>query len=70
MENFEKKMAALKMAHVHQIEMLKSGIHSNIEYITYRSSFGDKSEYWEYYVAYIDDTGTGDTGCTFDEGSL
>lgn len=66
MKDLEKKLAVLKLAQKHQLEMLKDGVHSNIEYVV----FGKEKEYWEFEVGYLDDMGTGDIGCCFNEDSL
>ena len=60
----EKKIAVLKLAQAHQIEILKNeGIISELNY----HEHGDS---WEYEVAYLDVHLDGDTQCCFDEDSL
>lgn len=66
MKDLEKRIKVLKLAQEHQMDMLRQGIHSDISYTTY----GANDEYWEYNVDYLDDVGTEDIGCCFDENSL
>jgi hypothetical protein len=59
----EKKIAVLKLAQAHQIEMLNMGVISNLEHFVHDDE--DGNEDWEYHVSYLDVVGNGDTGCSF-----
>ena len=66
MNEIETKIAVLKMAQAHQIEMLEKGIISSIIYL----EWGDEPGQWEYEVEYLNVDLDGDTQLSFDVYSL